>query len=337
MAEIMMRIDDVRFEDGKLWRPRYEKLIDYTRAPRSFQFEPAFMLQSAKRGEEAEVRVIFSLLSSENVAFDVLPDGSVRWKLLSDPFLQAALEVSVLDAPENRVCQVLWRRTGAPLTALQICCRHTEGGPKAYTDEWAWTVVDGGICLVVIDPGEDLPKLVPAQNVVSPIFDQRTIRFLGIDQHSRPVYDLFVKGGEDIPPDLVPEPAFRVVHGQDFDFPIALDLPALYADARFEADAGGQADMLYVVPTARPASLAGVPVSSEGDKCTIQWRRPPLEKCMTGVPEATTDPCRQWSTSNFYAKLRNGANQELRVDPTVIEPPACDASGVCGPPRSADE
>lgn len=334
MAEIKVRIDDVRFEKGKLWRPRYEKLIDYSHAPKGFQFEPAFLLQSARKGEEAEVRVIFSIPSTENVAFDVLPDGSVRWKLLSDP---ASVEVSVLDAPENRVCQVVWRRTGARLAALQICCRHTEGGPRAYTDEWAWTVVDGGICLVIIDPGEDLPKLVPAQNAASPLFDQRTIRFLGIDQHSRPVYDLFMEGAKDIPPDLIPEPAFRAVHGQSLDFPIALDLPDFYGDARFEAGPDGQADMLYSVPATRPASLAGAPVNPGGDKCTIQWRRPFLEKCATGVTEATTNPCRQGSTSNFYAKLRNGANAELRVDPTVIEPPACDASGVCGPPRSADE
>ena len=94
--------------------------------------------------------------------------------------------------------------------------------------------------------------------------------------------------------------------------------------------------MLYAVPATRPPSLAGAPVGVDGQKCTVQWRRPLLDTCTTGATEATTDPCRQGCTSNFYAKLMNSSNQELRIDPTVIEPPACDASGVCGPPRGTD-
>jgi hypothetical protein len=338
MADVKLSIDNIRFEDGKLWKPRYDNLIDYSRAPRGFQFEPAFTLCSAAKGEAAEVQAVLTIAPAENAAFDVLPDGRVRWMLLSNPYPGADVEVTVLDNPrECRTCLVTWKRTGAPLAALRICCRYTEGGPAAYSDPWAWSVVEGGVYLVILDPGEALPS--PAQAVKEAGSGSAgKVRLLGIDEHHRPVYDLFAGKvpAERVPAELMAEPAFRAPHGARLDFKIGLDLPDTYADVRFKVGADGQAELFYAVPGTRPPSLEGATVGPERKVCTIEWRRPLLEKCTTGQAAAMTDPCRQWSTSNFYAEL-GFANQVIRVDPTVIEPPACDASGVCGPPRSEDE
>jgi hypothetical protein len=310
MAEpIRMSLCNIRFEEGKLWKPRYDSLINYSCAPQGFQFEPAFMLRSAEEG--VEVEVVFQILPTERAVFDVV-DGSVRWDLIDPPkaAVPVSVDVSVLDQ-EHRVCRVRWTRTGAPLTALRIRCRSLLEEPG----DWAWSIVEGGVYLVILDPGEVLPGPLPQQKAGEP-WDQ-TVRLLGIDEHQRPVYDLFCG---NVPPELVPEPAFRAAHGESLDLKIALDLPELYADVRFEADEEGQANMLYAVPPEKPPFLNGVPVGSDGKDCRIQWCRP-------------AEPgCYDWRISNFYAEV-GFANGKILVDPTVIEPPACDASGVCGPPR----
>jgi hypothetical protein len=328
MVDIKLSICNIRFEEGKLWKPRYQSLIDYSRAPQGFQLEPAFTLRSAARDETAAVEVVFQILPEEKVVFDVLPDGCVRWNLLADdPLQKPFVEVTVLDA-EHRTCQVRWARTTARLTALRIRCRHLQGKLAADTIEGAWSLIEGGVYLVIIDPGDALPDPDPAQKEMGAPSSQ-TVQLLGIDEHHRPVYDMFCG---QVPPELVREPAFRAAHGESLDFRIALDLPERYADTRFKADDDDQAEMFYAVPfDTKPASLSGAPVDPERKECTVQWRRPGL-KC---TPESAEVGCHQWNVANFYAEL-GFANQVVRVDPTVIEPPACDAGGVCGPPRSMD-
>jgi hypothetical protein len=322
---IKVSICNIRFEEGKLWQPRYDSLINYSHAPKGFQFEPSFTLCTAKEGEPAEVEVLFAILPTENVVFDVL-NGAVRWEPVSGRIDPSAVAVAVVDK-EHQVCRVTWRRDGTFLTALRICCRHKDAPPPQ--DDSAWSLIEGGVYLVIIDPGQELPKLPPAQKDAGEPRRQR-VRLLGIDEHCRPVYDLFCG---NVPPELLAEPAFRAGHGESLDLSVALDLPKSYEGAQFKTDDQGQASIFFAVPLdTRPPSLMDATVGEEGKECTFQWKR------RKHVPASqTVGSSYQWSISNFYAELRLGntyGDNKVLVDPTVIEPPACDAgSGVCGPPR----
>ncbi|MES1240736.1 MAG: hypothetical protein ABUT39_03875 [Acidobacteriota bacterium] len=310
MAEpVRLDINDIRFEDGKLWQPRYESLIDYSCAPAGFQFEPAFLAYT-----EQEVEVVFRIADSENAVFDVQNDGTVRWGLLPVAGPAVSVKVSVeVDGSDPRSCRVIWKPSGATLTALHIACRPAEGRiPDAVT------LIEGGVYLVIIEPRESLP---PSPQAVNKGGAPRagTVRFLGIDEHNRPVYDLFRNVA---PLELVLEPALRAGHGERVGLRLALDLVPPYAGSRFKVGTDGQAEMIFNPPAERPACLVDTPAEEDHKACSIRWDRP-------GMTEG--------KTSNFYAVLEHvPANVEIRIDPTVIEPPACDPSGVCSPPRNGD-
>jgi hypothetical protein len=326
----------VRFHRGKLWKARYPTLIDDDLAPRGFQFEPAFQVRSADPDQEVEV--FFVIPDEENAVFDAAPDGSVRHQILvpPDPAKPTPDVTVTLSDTAGRRCRVRWKRSGAPLTALRILCRHLEPGPKEDHD---LSVTEGGAYLVIIDRG-DLP-VEPHEAACSPAGEAvaGTVRILGIDENSRPVYDLF-RQDFSTPAGLALEPAFRAAHGQQCYLGLALDLPAVYAGVQFKVDPGtGQVERDFVTPGQKPESLIGIPAPKDDWRtCTVKWSRGPLSVCVAGSAEAGSPTCLQGRTANFSVRLDLPADLAnalgpVGVDPTVIEPPACDASGVCSPPH----
>lgn len=344
MAEpsLSLTFDPVRFHQGKLWKARYPSLFDAH--PRGFQFEPAFQVCSEK--PEQEVEVFFRIADDEDAVFEMLLGGGVSWQLLVPPNAETpAPGVTVTLWEENpRTCRVLWRRSGAPLTALRIACRHAEGGPPPDTDAWALTRVEGGVYLTVIDRGTTCIDHEPVRNPAGTRNRER-VRVVGLDQ-GRPVYDLFQKDFS-VPPEISLEPAFRIGHGEHRNFPLELDLPEPYAGARFKTAPDGQVETTHAVPGWKPGELLGTPASEDGRLCTVEWSRDALLFCQSHTPDAHTEACNQGRTACFYAQLadpRGTLPPELAavianasVDPTVIQPPACDASGVCSPPRERED
>lgn len=299
---IQMEID-VSFEGGYLWQPRYGSLINYVYAPEGIQFEPAFLVYSTDPDQEIEV--VFRL-ADPTAEFDV-SDGKVRWGLLPGP--ESVVSVKVDD--DLRSCRVLWKRA-APVTALHIACRPTGGWPPE-PDALTW--VEGGVYLVILDSG-DAPQAADraVKEAGEPVAG--TVRMIGVDEHNQPVYDLFY---DVAPPELAPEPAFRAGHGERLNLRLALDLPD--AETRLRVAEDGQAEMIFSPIDRKLRSLVGIPAEEDHKACTIQWDR----------QAEMTDG----ETVSFYAFLDAGpANAGLRLDPTVIEPPACDANGVCSPPRN---
>ncbi len=321
---LSLTLDPVRFKNGKLWKARYPSLIDRRFAPRKLQYEPAFHVFS--KNPEQEVEVVFRIAEDQNAVFEVSESGAVRYDSLVPVNPAPAVDATLIGG-DPRACRVLWRRRPeTPLTALRIRCRHLLGGPEPGSDEWPFVLVEGGVYLVILDGGEPHDFPAPEQNPAGPGRPGR-VRVLGIDRCSRPVFDLFRKDFI-LPFGVALEPAFRAAHGERIDFHLRLDLPETYAGARFETDDAGQVEMAYTVPGWRPEELIGSPSGEDDRLCTVQWSR-----------EADTRS--QGRTATFNAKLDPGtlrsdlasALANFSVDPTLIEAPACDASGVCTPPR----
>ena len=282
-------LDPVRFKDGKLWKARYPSLIDHGNAPRGFQFEPAFHIFAQ------EMEVIFQI-ADQNVVFTAIGDA-VTWQslVLPDPEKPAPDVTVELCHGDPRRCRVLWRSSGTPLTALRIVCHYLEGGPEPETDEWALARVEGGVYLAIIDRGTARHNPNPVRNS-SRAGRPGAVRVVGIDDKSRPIYDLFC---EDFPlaPELGLEPAFRVHHGERLDFKLLLDLPE-QPEIRFKTGEGGQVEMTYGVPGFPPESLLGAPAGDEARLCTIEWHH---ASCVAGGAEI----CHQGRTANLYAQVEN--------------------------------
>jgi hypothetical protein len=339
-----LRLEAIDFAAGQLWRARYPTLIDDGAAPSGFQFEPAFQVRSAAPDQEVEV---FFRLAGEagNTEFAALPDGSPWWQLLVPPDPQKpAPDVTVTFADEaRRGCSVVWKRSGAPLTALRVACRHLAPEPQ---DDPVLDLIEGGVYLVIIDRGELPPHGAGEwKKGGSPV--PGTVRMLGIDQNGRPVFDL-LQESFSVPAGMATEPAFRAPHGARLDLGLRLDLPEIYQEVRFRVAADGQVEGDFATPSWKPESLIGIPAHDEsGRACTVRWRRDPLQACVSHSEEAKSPTCLQGRTANFSLMLDleglRAAHPDLAdamgsvaIDPTVIEPPACDASGVCSSPRPGD-
>lgn len=312
-------LDPVQFKDGKLWKARYPSLIAYDQAPK-LQFEPAFQVFAE------EMKVFFQIAGDQNARFLTRGDREVVWQSLVPPDSGSpAPDVTVeLCDGDPRRCRVHWRYSGAPLASLRLACWPIEGEPEPDTDAWALTRVEGGVYLVIIHRDEARHNPSPVRN---PDGARRPgmVRVIGTDENSRPIYDLFRQEFADtLPANLALEPAFRVHHGETIDFKLFLDLPEVH----FRANESGQVDMLYRVPDFAPESLLGAP-AGDGDRlCTVQWHH---ESCVGEGAEV----CHQGRTANLYAQVDRPDLES--VDPTVIEPPPCDASGVCTRPRDRGE
>jgi hypothetical protein len=332
---LTLSLDQVDFAAGQLWRARYPTLIRHeVHDAAGLQLEPAFRVRSA--APDQEVEVVFRL-AGDDVEFAASPLGAVDWQLLVPANDWPAPDVTVTLSAEGhrKECRVLWRRSGAPLTALLIRCRHVHGGPQPGSDAWKWTRVEGGVYLALVDRG-DVPPVppVPPEPAQTPagLPVAGTVRVLGVDEHGRPVYDLF-REDFSLPAGLALEPAFRAAPGEQPELRLRLDLPAIFQDVRFQVDDAGEVEMAFAIPAARPAHFVGSPGGELA--CTLLWSRALLEE---GAGDS-----RQGRTANLYAMLDFGALRgaladaiEKGVDPTVIEPPACDASGVCSPPRRGE-
>jgi hypothetical protein len=322
-------LDPVFFDNGKLWKARYPSLIDHGHAPQKLQLEPAFQVFADS------LEVIFRIGAGQNAVFEDLGEA-VRFDRLTPAVPGqpvAGIAVTLVDG-DPRACRVVWTRNpGARLTVLRIVCRHEAGGPAEEADGAARTQVEGGVYLAILDGGEARAFDGPRRTSNRP---RRPGRVQVVDinpANSRPVYDLFRAQFSDLEA-VAPEPAFRVSHGDSIDFPLALDLPPDYHGVRFKADGAGQVEMSYAVPAMRPEHLTGSPAGEDGLLCTVQWHHP-----------ACVGLCTQGRTANLYAQVDPGplrgtplgdALANVSVDPTVIEPPACDAGGVCTRPRDRE-
>lgn len=346
MAEPSALQIDVEFADHDLWRPRYPSLINsvfYDPGFLPLQIEPAFQVCSGDPLQE--VKVFFEIPESENVVFKAAESGGlVTWQSLvpsTQPGPAPFVEVTLCDGDLRRCC-VEWRRSGeipatAHVTALRIVCEHVLGGPPRDSDDWALTRVEGGAYLVIIDRGKEHPFPEPAEQSAEPV--QGRVQILGFDASSRPVYDLFRKDFS-LPEGLALELAFRAGHGEQIEFDLALKLPDdPYGDVRFKTDASGEVEMSYAVPDWKPEELSGCRAGEDGRLCRMQWKRAPLDFCPL---DPFSEVCSQGRTADLSMKLDPGrlrgtplgdALSMVQVDPTVIDPPACDASGVCTKPR----
>lgn len=326
---------DVRFHEGKLWKARYPSLIRDD-AP-ELQFEPAFQIFSDDDSQQVEV--VFRIAECENAAF-AAAGGEVSWQSLVPNNPAPRVEVGLVDE-DPKVCRVLWTRSGDRLVALRIACQPLFGQPASDHDAAALTRVEGGVYLAIIDPGKELHHFpVPLLPSASSTVPGR-VRVVGIDARSRPVYDLFT--ATDLPEELAPELAFRAAHGELPELPIFLDLPD--HDIRYKVVENDQVAMEYVFPTERPAGLKGTPASEEKRLCTLQWSVPsftvPDPACGSegGMKRNLGSGGRVASLNALLDPRRlsdphlRKAIAQVRIDPTVIEPPACDASGVCTKPR----
>jgi hypothetical protein len=328
----------VRFQEGKLWKARYPSLIRYDSLGPELQFEPAFQVFSDDHYQQVEV--LFSIDENENAGFSVA-GGEVSWQSLVPNNPAPLVEVGLVDEENPKVCRVLWTRSGVPLVALRIACEPLFGQPASDQDAVALTRVEGGVYLAIIDPGEVLHRFPePVLPSGSPPEPGR-VRVVGIDARSRPVYDLFT--ATDLPEELAPELAFRAAHGESPVLPILLDLHD--HDIRYKVVENDQVAMEYVFPTERPAGLDGTPASEENRLCTLRWKVPPFT--VTDSVGGSEDGMRRslgsgGRVASMNALLDPGrlsdphlreATAQVRIDPTVIEPPACDAGGVCTRPR----
>jgi hypothetical protein len=322
----------VQFKDGQLWRARYPSLIRDDLVP-ELQFEPAFQVFSDDPCQQVEV--LFQIVDDEDAAFAAV-GGEVSWQSLVPDNPAPCVEVELVNG--NKECLVRWTRSDAGLTALRIVCQPLVRRPDQWAasdrDAEALTQVEGGVYLTIIDRRDAQSSLAPLRNPAPPGKPGR-VRVVGIDLHSRPVYDLFFEGS-GIPHGLSPEPAFRAGHGESLEFHLALDLPeGPFADVCFKTE-DSEVAWTYVVPSERPDSLVGSPAAEENRLCKLQWRASP---CTAGTSGTA---CTRGRVASLYAQLDaerhrdsllRAAIASFSVDPTVIEPPACDASGVCTKPR----
>ena len=182
-----VKIQGIYFEEGKLWKPRYPSLIDYDFAPDGFQFEPAFRAARQRKSRSG--------FRSPRISPSCSPQRTMARRIGSlAPLTENAVEVAA--EPGRKLCRVVWNRDkSGPIASLRIVCRHLLGGPES--DEGALDLVEGGVYLTIIN-SRDVSTPGPAQKEAgAPVAG--TIRLLGIDEHHRPVYDLFKKNAA--PPD----------------------------------------------------------------------------------------------------------------------------------------
>jgi hypothetical protein len=323
---ICLEIKDITFAEGKLWRPRYGSLIDYSRAPEGLQIEPAFQIVSDQEG--LEIEVVLEIRSDQGVTFE-LEGKRVKCRLIDAPDtpVPPGLVSAALDGSPER-CRLRWNRTlgNGKLKVLRVFCQ-----PVPEDDVFA--KVEGGLYLAIIDRPR---KPVRVQEARTSAPAASAIQVVGIDRSGRPLYDLFKPEPSGIDSRLELEPAFRAWEEVPASFDITLNLPAPYSGLRFETEAPGKVKVYPHHPPSRPAHLESAAAADDGKTCRIAWRKS-TGPCLPGTKKKR---CFLGDPASFHFKLmdRGGTGElaalveALDIDPTVIHPAPCTADGVCMPP-----
>lgn len=329
-----LTITDITFQEGKLWKPRYESLFHYV--SEDLQLEPAFQVLSPD--PDLEIEVLFEIREDQRVWFESEDGepGKVRCRTIERPSAIPE-QVSVTFAGgENRSCLLRWKRSimDSPpprVTTFRIFCG--QEGPKDV-----FTQVEGGLYLSIIYKPKAAPPLSPVRKQSSR--SSRAVKVIGFDKHGRPTYDLFRPDPDSIPAEIELEPAVRAREGDLHHLDLELDVPGLVFETEAPAEPPGKAKAkVYPYhPEQRPRQLVRAETRA-GDKiCELEWKQGKDRKnCRVG---STSPRCYLGATATFFLKARAedaalenvaAAAASLDIDPTVIQPPVCNGD-VCLPP-----
>jgi hypothetical protein len=327
-------LTDITFEDERLWQPRYESLIDYSRValPGQARIEPSFQLRE-KTGSLQEITLE---LASEGFRFRTREGGEeVVAYSIAEPDaspLPGLVEIR-LDGSERR-CKLVWDTAAATAhaTTLRIAC---DGGRARTPLEKKLAAVEGGLWLTLVKPSAaqiSEPCPPPSDRGSRP---DLVIDLLGFDDHGRPLYALFRgEAYRDIPGAIELEPAFRVGRGSSLPFAVALG-SSLPPELHFRPNCGPGPDQIRVFPfqpqrREELERLAPTLCQARGRRCAMHWHRPP------GSSHGTVGSVAAWFLALEFEPgaevperyrsqvLADGRTHATTLDPTVIQPPPCD-------------
>ncbi|HEX6898924.1 MAG TPA: hypothetical protein VF789_04390 [Thermoanaerobaculia bacterium] len=355
-VEHLLTLTNIDFgKEGKIKRmylPRYESLIDYSRAPAGVQFEPAIQILSEpakditiefklKEGEPFKFRQVNKKVVCLSVD-DYRPLSGVSCEPLSDTHCKLALPKA----------QIMSRK----VLALYIPCERTDEVQPSDKEK-----VEGGLYFALVKRSQQSEEDIEGEDPGAA--EPSTIKILRIKK-GRVVYDLFKPQSSALDNTYELEPAFRASEGTSTQFKLRLTLkhqgPGWY---KFKSDDHSkEAKVFGHNPEERPAQLRSTKLQSSSNVCEIKWcQETGRSQCKVGG-DAELCYCQHgWATSfNLQAVLLTPHSlrelekclalgdfqkigkilEEVRVvgeiDPTVIQPPVCtigaDGKEVCTPP-----
>ncbi|MES1241892.1 MAG: hypothetical protein ABUT39_09765 [Acidobacteriota bacterium] len=339
-----LEITGITFKGGDLCRALYPTIFDYVRAPWDTRFEPGVQILQAGK----VLRFLFRIDGKQGV--EILTDdaGVPVVESVTDPYAPVAgLTAALLDP---RTCELTWDQEEAnkahggfvKVTALRIVCRLLDRDP---TDP---ELVDGGLYLAIVNRPEEAGPDLGIGDPGKP--EPYTIKMLGSDVFGRPVYDLFLPEAQALlPPCLGLEPTICLREDDVKDIAIQIATKT-GIDLRFErAPANpGEVRVHGYEPRGWPAQLRSAEREEEGKRAQLLWiQETGRHGCTIGSPEQEKNYCLVGQITTFYleADLKDGFSLldvggdelemwrrrgiRMQLDPTVIQPPSCTASGIC--------
>ena len=314
----------------QLWEPRYDSLFDYGVTPDNIRFDPGFQIlvddaallikmkleiqdEGARFADEGQGLQCFSIEAPGVLGKDVPGIFEVEW-----------------DPGNPRVCAVTWQQSLADqdrrrdVTVLRIACAATE--PEA---DPVRSKVEGGVYVAIINKPRESASIEPLSGRKS---NQKRIEIVGIDEHARPIYNVF-KTGTAVDPRLELEPAFRAIEGERLQVNIALCLDPVH---EFETTPDGrEVAVLHHSPAVRSPQLRRTDAEEGATVCSVEWSQQTARNvCRVDLPDAKLSNCTQGFVASFFLRLKSlkgEARLPVDIDPTVIQPPVCNGD-VCIPP-----
>ena len=345
-----LTFDQIYFEDGLLWKPRYPSLIDYSVAPASLQIDPGFQILSGAVGLTVELN--FGLDPNGPFEFVDAADGRVKvWSFDFPGNDQPAgvVENQLLDA---KTCRLAWKPAAAhreeesrrfpgarrDLTVLRIFCRN-----PSEPSEDACAAVLGGLYVAIVNKPKPKLSMKPIRGSDPLPVNSNTIYVTEIDERGRPKYNIFRLDPAGVPAELELEPAFRALEDETLELDLTLALPP---NLRFRSRDGEV--LVSSLNTYRPLQLQRNDASADARTCHIRWHQGTGRSvCVVGSPEAGKGFCNEGKATAFFFRLEAAGNldpdqaagvAQLDIDPTVIQPPKCipaEPEPICLPPGHA--
>lgn len=314
----------------QLWEPRYDSLFDYGVTPENVRLDPGFQIlvqdtsllirmkleikdEGARFLDEGKGLQCFSIEAPGVLGTDVPGVFEVEW-----------------DQGNPRVCAVTWQQSLADgdrrrdVTVLRIAC--AAAGPEA---DPVRNRVEGGVYVAIINKPRENVSIEPLSGQKS---NEKRIEIVGIDEHARPVYNVF-KEDVVVDPRLELEPAFRAIEGERLQLKIALRLNPV---REFETTPDGkEVVVLHHSPAVRSPQLRRTDAEEGATVCSVEWcQQTARDVCQVGSPDAALSNCTQGFVASFFLRvksLKGEARIPVDIDPTVIQPPVCNGD-VCIPP-----
>jgi len=336
-----LEITGITFKGGDLCRALYPTIFDYVRAPQDTRFEPG--VQILRPGNV--LRFLFQIKDGQGV--EILTDdaGFPVIESVTDPHGPVAgLTAARLDP---LTCELIWDQEAAnkahggfvKVTALRIVCRPLNRQPKDPE------LVDGGLYLAIVNRPEEGGPDIGIGDAGQP--EPQTIKMLGSDVFGRPVYDLFLAETQTLlPPYLGLEPTICVREHEVKDVAIQIATQA-GIDLRFDRAFANPEEVRVhgYEPPGWPPQLRDAAREEQGKRCQLRWiEETGRRDCKTGNPAQEQNYCLVGQIATFYleAFLKDGFDLlpeewrcrcvRMQLDPTVIQPPSCTASGICVTP-----